>query len=185
MGETKIAFIGDSLTHRNSDLAMLVGGLRFDSKNFAVDGYTIPQIKRQLMDTVILNNPCLVVVMAGTNRQEKDTLSSNLNQYQIMLDNLLKHNIDVVVLETLSTQRTSLNTYINQLNENLKKIATEKNISYFPSNTYLAGSGRLLSEYTVDGVHLNLIGYTALNKQLIPYLKHHYSSKREECNNIF
>jgi lysophospholipase L1-like esterase len=183
-GKVEIIFIGDSLTRRNSDIAMFTGGFRFNVINKAIDGYTIPQISKQLIDSLIPLSPCLVIVMAGTNRQEGDSLKSNLNQYQNILDNLISNNINVILLETLSTQRATLNTYINQLNENLRNIAKEKNIRFFPSNEYLTKNGKLLSEYTKDGVHLNERGYKALNNQLIPYIKHSYSSKREECNNI-
>lgn len=183
-GKIEIVLVGDSLTRRNSDIAMLVGGFRFNAINIAIDGYTIPQIVKQSNDLLLPLSPCLVIVMAGTNRQEMDSLNSNLIQYEKMLDGLLKQSIDVILLETLLTQRANLNSYINQLNENLKIITMKKNISYFSSNTYLTENGRLLDKYSEDGVHLSLLGYETINKNLLPFINQKYSSKRLECNNI-
>jgi lysophospholipase L1-like esterase len=185
LGSAKIAFVGDSLTRRNSDLAMLVGGISFHSKNFAVDGYTIQQIRRQLADVVTSNRPCLVVVMAGTNRQEDDSLLANIQSYQSMLASLTAQNISVMVMETLLTDNRVVNNYITQLNANLKKYALDKNIVYFPSNAYLSDDHVLIRQFSLDGVHLNQAGYETLNQQLLPYIKQNYISRRRECNDIF
>ena len=185
LGGVKVAFVGDSLTRRNSDLAMLVGGMSFHSKNFAIDGYTIPQIQRQLTDSVIPKSPCLGVVMAGTNRQEGDSLAENTQKYKNMLASLTAQNISIIVMETFLTDNSDVNNYINQLNANIKAYALDKEIVYFPSNDYLSDEHALISRFSLDGVHLNQTGYEVLNQQLLPYIKQNYISRRRECNNIF
>jgi len=185
LGEVKVAFVGDSLTRRNSDLAMLVGSMSFHSKNFGIDGYTIQQIRRQLADVVTPNSPCLVVVMAGTNRQEGDSLIENMQSYQNMLASLTVQNISVIVMETLLTDNSDVNKYINQLNASLKAYTLDKKIVYFPSNAYLSDEHVLIRQFSLDGVHLNQAGYETLNQQLLPYIKQNYISRRRECNNIF
>ncbi|MGJ8694434.1 MAG: SGNH/GDSL hydrolase family protein [Thalassotalea sp.] len=184
-GQSDIVLLGDSITRRNSDFAMMLGGFNFNTINQGVDGYTIAQVDRKINDVIIPLNPCLVVLMAGTNRQAGDSVQQNTKLYRDLLVKLKKHSIDIVVLETILANKAPLNDYIKQLNEQMKKVTAEHHITYFPSNQFLSDGNRLLDEYTNDGIHLTSRGYDVLNEALLPFIKQHFVSPREQCNRIF
>ncbi|MBC7004154.1 hypothetical protein BIZ37_16445 [Photobacterium sp. BZF1] len=185
IGTPQVFLAGDSLTRRNSDLVWFVGKSNFNVVNKAVDGHTILQVHRNIQDSILPKNPCLVVVMAGTNRQENISIERSLEVYEEVIKEIKSTHSDIIVLETPLTKRQRLNEYINQLNANLKEITKNNNVEFFPTNTIISKSGELNSDYTQDGVHFNSNGYKILNDSLVPFIKSAYKAKRFECENIF
>lgn len=184
-GSKHIIFLGDSLTRRNSDLAMYTGLYKLNALNYATDGYTLPQVYRRLVDKALPQYPCLVVIMAGTNRQDNDSVESNVSIYEKILDKAAANSTSVIVLQTPLTQTLEMNNYIQVFNQQLETLTQKKGVSFFPTNFYLASKNKLKGEYSSDGVHLNNNGYEVLNAALIPFLKQNYVPSRAECNNIF
>lgn len=143
-------FIGDSLTYDGQ-----FNGLRsWKSVNLAVPGATTHQIRTQAR-FALHYRPSVVCVMAGTN----DVLEANydeeytVGEYRKLLESIGGQKCIVVLVPF--TSDPELSTRISSLNERLKEIAP----NFVDLNPTISRDGKLLSEFTTDGIHFSPAGY--------------------------
>jgi alpha-glucosidase len=90
-------------------------------------------------------------------------LERTAKNYDFIVNALLHKKITPVLQSTLYVtdpyDYQTFNRDVDSLNVYLKKLAYSKGIKYLDINSLLSKDGRLSSEYTVDGVHLNGSAY--------------------------
>lgn len=146
------AYIGDSITAGGRNW-----GSAFRSINLAGNGYTVLQIENQIGRAEVYS-PKRIFILAGTN----DILSRrpfDLKQFESDFQSLIfrAKNTKAEVYITLIpfTSREGYNNSIFVANEIIRKLAESSNIPVIDLNSTVAPNGKLLQQYTVDGVHLN------------------------------
>lgn len=164
-----IAMLGNSLT-AYADWDKLLG--RSDVQNFGIADFSMKQLSWLLADWVIKSKPALCFINGG---HEDIMLGIPVDRiaddYSMILDSLQHNGIKPVVQSTLLRwENPEFNNQAVKLNQLLKAICFEKEISYINLNTVLSDNSGLNPQLTTDGMHLNNKGYELWAIMLKDYL---------------
>lgn len=177
-----IVFLGDSLTdfYRTSEFF-----LSRDIYNRGIAGDTTDDVLKRLNDNVLSINPRKIFLQIGTNDLEKN------KKPQYIIDNIKKiiaiiqqelpetsiYIISLYPVNALATPfsrifvRSRKNHDLDFINEELLKYACENNITYIDVSTHLKDvKGNLKKEYTVEGLHISILGYAKISEILKPFV---------------
>jgi lysophospholipase L1-like esterase len=176
-GENRIVFMGNSITEEWK---------KIDSSFFAnrsyinrgISGQTSSQMLVRFRQDVILLQPKVVVISAGTNDIAENSgpisLENILNNIIAMCDMAKANNIRVVLTSVLPAKAFSWRKQLEPapkiiaLNKMIKEYATSKNLVYVDYHSAMATSdGGLKSSFSKDGVHPNLMGYKVMEPLVV------------------
>jgi lysophospholipase L1-like esterase len=176
-GENRIVFMGNSITEEWK---------KIDSSFFAnrsyinrgISGQTSSQMLVRFRQDVILLQPKVVVISAGTNDIAENSgpisLENVLNNIIAMCDMAKANNIRVVLTSVLPAKAFSWRKQLEPapkiiaLNKMIKEYATSKNLVYVDYHSAMATSdGGLKSSFSKDGVHPNLMGYKVMEPLVV------------------
>jgi acyl-CoA thioesterase-1 len=175
-GETRVVFMGDSITEAWGMKATATSpgrGEFFPGKpylNRGISGQTTPQMLVRFRQDVILLKPKVVVLLAGTNdiaentgKETQEEIAGNITS---MAELARANSIRVVLCSVLPASDFSWHKglepapKIKALNAWLKNYATKNNFVYVDYYTPMANAeGGLKPELSPDGVHPNKAGY--------------------------
>ena len=175
-GETRVVFMGDSITEgwgMKATATTPARGEFFPGKpyiNRGISGQTTPQMLVRFRQDVILLKPKVVVLLAGTNdiaeNTGKETLEEIGNNIASMSDLARANGIRVVLCSVLPASDFHWHKglepapKIKALNAWMKDYAAKNGFFYVDYYSPMANSeGGLKAELSPDGVHPNKAGY--------------------------
>ena len=79
------------------------------------------------------------------------------------------------------TENSNDTTYVKNLNEQLQSITEANNTKFIKVNHELSNAGKLLPQYSSDGLHLNNAGYSALLKEIRTQTLQFISTELKQC----
>jgi acyl-CoA thioesterase-1 len=175
-GETRVVFMGDSITEGWGMKATPTSpgrGEFFPGKpyiNRGISGQTTPQMLVRFRQDVILLKPRVVVLLAGTNdiaeNTGKETLGEIGNNIASMSELARANGIRVVLCSVLPASDFHWHKglepapKIRELNAWIKEYAAKNSFAFVDYYSPMANSeGGLKAELSPDGVHPNKAGY--------------------------
>ncbi len=177
-----IVFLGDSLTdfYRTHEFF-----LKSDIYNRGIASDTTDDVLSRLDDNVINISPRKIFLQIGTNdlgnKKSKEYVVNNIKKIinrikeaipnaQIFVISLYPVNSSAIALSKIIVGRRK-NSDINFINNQLIKICDNNNIKYIDVNSKLKdGTGNLMKEYTIEGLHISILGYSLITEILQPYV---------------
>lgn len=153
----------------------------WQSRNLAVDGYQARQVYSLYKDQVSSDGHCIVIVMAGINRTKKDRTDDAAHAIEKLVRLAQKRKKRPIILEVMYTENSHDSTYVKNLNEQLQSIAEANNTKFITVNHKLSDEGKLLSQFSSDGLHLNSAGYSALLKEIRTQTLQLISTELSKC----
>lgn len=161
------AFIGDSITAGGRNWGLRLSGNPFAAMNFGVSGYTVHQVGL-LVPTALATHPHWVFILAGTNDllDGKPDRTRMLGDYQAMLTALKQAHAQPVVTLTPQTAAGDHVNEINAFNAALTQLCATQGVPVVDLNPIIAPDGKLLPQYTIDGVHFSEATYQIWTKKL-------------------
>jgi alpha-glucosidase len=160
-------FIGDSLTARGHNFGWRLSGNPFSSRNLGCSGYTVHQVLG-LVPQALECHPRWVCIMAGTNDFNGGGYNSEqiLLDYKLMLVSLKEGHAKPVVtlMPQFADGRHSGD--IDLFNAALRQLCAEQSVPVVDLNSQIAPNGKLLPQFTVDGVHFTPAAYKIWVSQL-------------------
>jgi lysophospholipase L1-like esterase len=174
---TDIVFIGNSII-QHYELAEYFNNLKV--KNRGIGGETTYAVYNRIK-SIAEGRPLKVFILLGINDlasgsssqeivlnykriiEEIEMISPHTKIYMISVLPVSKYKEDIVCC-------SQANAKILNLNNLLEDLATTQKVTFLDAHTYLYSSGGLNLEYSVDGIHLNGLGYNQLTKYLISYV---------------
>ena len=175
-GETRVVFMGDSITEGWGMKATPTSpgrGEFFPGKpyiNRGISGQTTPQMLVRFRQDVVLLNPKVVVLLAGTNdiaeNTGKETLEEIGNNVASMSELARANGIRVVLCSVLPASDFHWHKglepapKIRELNAWIKEYAAKNGFGFVDYYSPMVnGQGGLKAELSPDGVHPNKAGY--------------------------
>lgn len=176
-GENRIVFMGNSITEQWKK----IDSVFFANKNYinrGISGQTSSQMLVRFRQDVILLQPRLVVISAGTNDIAENTgpisLENILNNIIAMCDMAKANHIKVVLTSVLPAKAFSWRKQLEPaqriiaLNKMIKDYALLNKLVYVDYHSAMADEdGGLRSSFSKDGVHPNLMGYKVMEPLVI------------------
>ncbi len=174
---TDIIFLGNSITERTDWNELL----QIDNaKNRGISG-DISFGVLQRLDEVTEGKPAKVFVLIGINDISRNIPDSViLENYKKIITRIKQESpATKIYFHTLLPVNNSFpakahfnkDEHILAVNAGLKLLAAQEHITLIDLHAAFTGSdGKLPSEYTADGLHLNAAGYKVWAKMLKPYL---------------
>mgnify|MGYP000845312643 FL=1 len=177
-----IVFVGDSLTdfYRTGEFF-----LNIDVYNRGIASDTTDDILKRLDETVLSISPRKIFLQIGTNdlgNHKKPTYVINnikkivyqiqkaLPNGEIYLISLYPVNSKAIAFSRLIV-RSRKNKHINLINQELEMFAKASNLTYIDVASHLKDEkGNLKKEYTVEGLHISILGYCKISAVLKPYV---------------
>jgi len=178
-----IVFLGDSITDFFRVNEFFPGAYVI---NRGISWDTTDGVLRRLPESVYELSPSKVFLLIGTNdlgdekpveyisdniRKIISEIKQNCPQTQIYLESVYPVSLskDKKIKKIIVGKRN--NTDISRLNDKLKILADEMGITYIDVyNRLVDGSGNIKTEYTVEGLHLTIQGYSVVADVLRPYI---------------
>jgi lysophospholipase L1-like esterase len=171
-GENRVVFMGNSITEEWKK----IDSVFFANKNYVnrgISGQTSSQMLVRFRQDVILLEPKVVVISAGTNDIAENTgpisLENILNNIIAMCDMAKANNIKVVLTSVLPARSFSWKKQLEPaprimlLNKMIKNYAVRKNLVYVDYHSAMATpEGGMIASFSKDGVHPNLMGYKVM-----------------------
>lgn len=178
--ENQTVLIGDSITemyNHTEFFSKYSERTGLDVYNRGISGDTSDRLLERLYDNALNINPKNLVLLIGTN-----DLGVGADIYFI-LDNIEKiidesreacPDINFVLLGVYPVgdrQGRRNNRDIIRLNAHLSRLAKAKEVKYLDLTKELSDqNGKLNSEYTFDGLHLNAYGFEVVTNKLLPLI---------------
>ena len=174
-----IVFLGDSITSR-CDLDKYFPN--YNVYNSGIAGNMTKDILDNMENRVFVYNPTKVFVLIGTNDLvysglDNDGIKNNIEE---IINKIYEKNSNTkIYLESIYPVNNSINKEIveTRTNENIKdlnnkieKICNNKCTYINMYDNLTDKNGNMKRIYTVDGLHLNKIGYKVITNKLIKYL---------------
>lgn len=177
-----IVFLGDSLTdfYRIDEF--------FKKKyiyNRGIAANTTDDVLNRLHDNVINIEPRKLFLQIGTNDLgKKKSCEYVISNIKKIIDDLKESlpNIDINIIslypvnaKAMITSKISVghrkNSDIIKINTELQKLCEEMDLTYIDVHSSLVDDdGLLKKEYTVEGLHITLLGYIEITKVLTPFV---------------
>ena len=175
-----IVFLGDSITSRY-DLNKYFPN--YNVYNSGIAGNMTKDILENMENRVFAYNPTKVFILIGTNDLvysglDNDGIKNNIEE---IINKIYEKNSNTkIYLESIYPVNNSLNKEIvetrtndniKDLNNKIEKICDNNKCTYINMYDNLTDkNGNMKRIYTVDGLHLNKIGYKVITNKLIKYL---------------
>lgn len=175
-----IVFLGDSITSR-CDLNKYFSN--YNVYNSGIAGNMTKDILDNMENRVFVYNPTKVFILIGTNDLvysglDNDGIKNNIEE---IINKIYEKNSNTkIYLESIYPVNTSLNKEIvetrtndniKNLNNKIEKICDNNKCTYINMYDNLTDkNGNMKRIYTVDGLHLNKIGYKVVASKLTKYL---------------
>ena len=175
-----IVFLGDSITSR-CDLDKYFPN--YNVYNSGIAGNMIKDILDNMENRVFVYNPTKVFILIGTNDLvysglDNDGIKNNIEE---IINKIYEKNSNTkIYLESIYPVNNSLNKEIvetrtndniKDLNNKIEKICNNNKCTYINMYDNLTDkNGNMKRIYTVDGLHLNKIGYKVVASKLTKYL---------------
>ncbi len=174
-----IVFLGDSITSRY-DLNKYFPN--YNVYNSGIAGNMTKDILENMENRVFIYNPTKVFILIGTNDLvysglDNDGIKNNIEE---IINKIYEKNSNTkIYLESIYPVNTSLNKEIvetrtndniKNLNNKIEKICNNKCTYINMYDDLTDKNGNMKRIYTVDGLHLNKIGYKVVTNKLIKYL---------------
>lgn len=166
-----LVMLGDSLTEQG-DWTRRFSPL--DIRNRGVGGEGAAEVLHRL-DRVIQERPAAVFLMIGVNDlkigRPPDAVLRDIRNIATRLQD---SGIRVVFQSTVFINpafRPDINESIRALNGKISDLARTNRVPFYDLNLRLAPAGRLSSEMTKDGLHLNRSGYAAWEQAIEPCIR--------------
>jgi len=170
-----ILFLGDSITD-NAEWAELFGN-NPHIKNRGIGGDDTAGVLGRL-DEITGSQPRKVFIMIGTNDLAYGlTIDDVVENYTTILETILRDSpdTDIYVQSILpvdeSIHYTRPNADIEAINEQLKKISHELDLTYINLAEDFKKDGKLNPEFSIDGLHLNGKGYEIWKDKIEHYVE--------------
>ena len=175
-----IVFLGDSITSRY-DLDKYFPN--YNVYNSGIAGNMTKDILENMENRIFTYNPTKVFILIGTNDLvysglDNDGIKNNIEE--IINKIYEKNNNTKIYLESIYPINTSLNKEIveirtndniKDLNNKIEKMCDNNKCTYINMYDNLTDkNGNMKKIYTVDGLHLNKIGYKVVASKLTKYL---------------
>jgi lysophospholipase L1-like esterase len=174
-----IVFLGDSITSRY-DLNKYFPN--YNVYNSGIAGNMTKDILENMENRVFAYNPTKVFVLIGTNDLvysglDNDGIKNNIEE---IINKIYEKNSNIkIYLESIYPVNNSINKEIvetrtndniKDLNNKIEKICNNKCTYINMYDNLTDKNGNMKRIYTVDGLHLNKIGYKVITNKLIKYL---------------
>lgn len=175
-----IVFLGDSITSR-CDLDKYFPN--YNVYNSGIAGNMTKDILDNMENRVFVYNPTKVFILIGTNdlvysELDNDGIKNNIEE---IINKIYEKNSNTkIYLESIYPVNNSLNKEIvetrtndniKDLNNKIEKICNNNKCTYINMYDNLTDkNGNMKRIYTVDGLHLNKIGYKIVASKLTKYL---------------
>ena len=174
-----IVFLGDSITSR-CDLNKYFPN--YNVYNSGIAGNMTKDILENMENRVFAYNPTKVFVLIGTNDLvysglDNDGIKNNIEE---IINKIYEKNSNIkIYLESIYPVNNSINKEIvetrtndniKDLNNKIEKICNNKCTYINMYDNLTDKNGNMKRIYTVDGLHLNKIGYKVITNKLIKYL---------------
>ena len=174
-----IVFLGDSITSRY-DLNKYFPN--YNVYNSGIAGNMTKDILENMENRVFIYNPTKVFILIGTNDLvysglDNDGIKNNIEE---IINKIYEKNSNTkIYLESIYPVNTSLNKEIvetrtndniKNLNNKIEKICNNKCTYINMYDDLTDKNGNMKRIYTVDGLHLNKIGYKVVASKLTKYL---------------
>ena len=174
-----IVFLGDSITSRY-DLNKYFPN--YNVYNSGIAGNMTKDILENMENRIFAYNPTKVFILIGTNDVvysglDNDGIKNNIEE---IINKIYEKNSNTkIYLESIYPVNNSINKEIveTRTNENIKdlnnkieKICNNKCTYINMYDNLTDKNGNMKRIYTVDGLHLNKIGYKVITNKLIKYL---------------
>ncbi len=174
-----IVFLGDSITSRY-DLNKYFPN--YNVYNSGIAGNMTKDILENMENRIFAYNPTKVFILIGTNDLvysglDNDGIKNNIEE---IINKIYEKNSNTkIYLESIYPVNNSINKEIveTRTNENIKdlnnkieKICNNKCTYINMYDNLTDKNGNMKRIYTVDGLHLNKIGYKVITNKLIKYL---------------
>ena len=175
-----IVFLGDSITSR-CDLNKYFPN--YNVYNSGIAGNMTKDILDNMENRVFVYNPTKVFILIGTNDLvysglDNDEIKNNIEE---IINKIYEKNSNTkIYLESIYPVNNSLNKEIvetrtndniKDLNNKIEKICNNNKCTYINMYDNLTDkNGNMKRIYTVDGLHLNKIGYKVVASKLTKYL---------------
>lgn len=175
-----IVFLGDSITSR-CDLDKYFPN--YNVYNSGIAGNMTKDILDNMENRVFVYNPTKVFILVGTNDLvysglDNDGIKNNIEE---IINKIYEKNSNTkIYLESIYPVNNSLNKEIvetrtndniKDLNNKIEKICNNNKCTYINMYDNLTDkNGNMKRIYTVDGLHLNKIGYKVVASKLTKYL---------------
>lgn len=175
-----IVFLGDSITSRY-DLNKYFPN--YNVYNSGIAGNMTKDILENMENRVFAYNPTKVFILIGTNDLvysglDNDGIKNNIEE---IINKIYEKNSNTkIYLESIYPVNNSINKEIvetrtndniKDLNNKIEKICNNNKCTYINMYDNLTDkNGNMKRIYTVDGLHLNKIGYKVITNKLIKYL---------------
>lgn len=175
-----IVFLGDSITSR-CDLDKYFPN--YNVYNSGIAGNMTKDILDNMENRVFVYNPTKVFILIGTNdlvysELDNDGIKNNIEE---IINKIYEKNSNTkIYLESIYPVSNSLNKEIvetrtndniKDLNNKIEKICNNNKCTYINMYDNLTDkNGNMKRIYTVDGLHLNKIGYKVVASKLTKYL---------------
>ena len=164
-GDSKIVMFGNSLTAQGKWVELLG---RTDVLNSGFPGLCTYHFLGLIQANVVDRHPEICFVEAGINDITVGVAQEKIQQnYQVILETLLKNRITPIVTLTLFEQNDPVSkAEVIKLNNFLIEYCQQHKISYINLNPYLADSTGLKVEFAVDKTHLNAEAYKIWGREI-------------------
>ncbi len=174
-----IVFLGDSITSRY-DLNKYFPN--YNVYNSGIAGNMTKDILENMENRIFAYNPTKVFILIGTNDLvysglDNDGIKNNIEE---IINKIYEKNSNTkIYLESIYPVNNSLNKEIvetrtndniKDLNNKIEKICNNKCTYINMYDNLTDKNGNMKRIYTVDGLHLNKIGYKVITNKLIKYL---------------
>ena len=174
-----IVFLGDSITSR-CDLNKYFPN--YNVYNSGIAGNMTKDILDNMENRVLVYNPTKVFILIGTNDLvysglDNDGIKNNIEE---IINKIYEKNSNTkIYLESIYPVNNSLNKEIvetrtndniKDLNNKIEKICNNKCTYINMYDNLTDKNGNMKRIYTVDGLHLNKIGYKVVASKLTKYL---------------
>lgn len=182
--DENIIFFGDSITE----------GYRLDKYfpkknvvNKGISGNRTTDLVNRIDKDVYEYNPSKTLILIGINdlamETEKEDILENIQliinglqinrkNSEIYVESVYPVNKDLIIEKNTSFAYTLDNVKVMNLNNDLKKMCEENDITYIDVYSKLIDdNNNLKSNYTYDGVHLTDLGYLKITSVLKDYVK--------------
>lgn len=173
----KILFIGDSLTECY-DFKKHFPSLNII--NEGVSAYTTLTILTKLNEYLIKHNPDVIFLLIGANDLELTNLTANeiIVNIKLIIKRIKAKNKDIkIYLQSVYPVDCNIKPFSvgKRKNEDIvfinNHIKTIKDVTYIDMHKILKNDeGKLNSNYTYDGIHINDLGYEVITQELNKYL---------------
>jgi lysophospholipase L1-like esterase len=172
--KNEIIFLGNSITN-NCEWAELFGNPNV--KNRGIGGDDTDGILERLSE-VTESNPAKIFIMIGVNDLANlKTTDYIVNNYKKIISRIIESTTDtkIYIQSILPTDDAihvnQKNTYIIEINDQLKQIALSNKLTYIDLfSIFKLENNQLNPEYSLDGLHLNCKGYLAWKKAIEKYV---------------